>query len=48
MTDDGEGSSTAPAADELLDDTGLLICQGVALVVFAVSVAAFACICLLA
>ena len=36
-TDNSDGSSAGHAADELLDDTGLLICQGIALAMFSVS-----------
>lgn len=36
-TENSDGSSAGHAADELLDDTGLLICQGLALLIFIVS-----------
>ena len=41
-TDNSDGSSAGHAEDELLDDTGLLLCQGLALVVFIVSIVTFA------
>lgn len=37
-TDNSDGSSADSATDELLDDTGLLVCQGIALAAFAVSI----------
>ncbi len=37
-TANSDGSSADHTEDELLDDTGLLICQGIALTLFAVSV----------
>ena len=37
ITDNSDASSAHHGDDELLDDTGLLICQGIALVIFAVS-----------
>jgi hypothetical protein len=37
-TANSDGSSADHPEDELLDDTGLLICQGIALTLFAVSV----------
>lgn len=41
-TENSDGTSAGHAEDELLDDTGLLLCQGLALVVFIVSIVTFA------
>ena len=38
ITDNSQGSSASNPIDELDDDTGFLICRGVALTMFAVSV----------
>jgi hypothetical protein len=43
--DNSDGSSTGHAEDELLDDTGWLLLQGLALVAFVVSVVALISIC---
>ena len=41
-TDNSDGSSAGDEADELLDDTSLLILQGLALVAFVVSAVLYA------
>ena len=42
ITENSDGSSAGNPVDELLDDTGLLICEGLALLAFIVSVLAYA------
>lgn len=42
ITDNSDGSTAH--SEDLSDDTGLLICQGIALIVFVVSLVIYACL----